>query len=155
MVFGSVPNIPVARLASDRSLADDIVFEIKGHEMQFCEIELDPGEAAITEAGSMMFKDPELMMNNLCGDGSHGDTSSLVNRLIGAGKRLVSGETLSLPFSVRRAAARQGSRLRPPIPAISSRSSLPSLKGASFARKILSTARPRAYRSGWNSIAGS
>ena len=129
MVFGSVPNIPVARRASDRILADDIVFEIRVHERQFCEIELDLGEVAIGEVGSVMFKDPELMMTNLCGDGSHGDASSLVNRLIGAGKPLVSGETLSLPFSVARATARQGSRLRPPIPAISSRSSLTSLKG--------------------------
>jgi uncharacterized protein (TIGR00266 family) len=94
MVFGSVPNIPVARHARDSSLADDIDFEIKGHEMQFCEIELDPGEAAIAEAGSMMFKDPNIAMTTVFGDGSHGDASSLVNRLIGAGKRLVTGETL-------------------------------------------------------------
>ena len=39
------------------SVSDDIDFEIKGQELQFVEIELDPGESAIAEAGALVWKD--------------------------------------------------------------------------------------------------
>ena len=52
-------------------MAMDVVdFEIKGSEMQLVEVELDPGEAAIGEAGSMMFMDPGITMDSVFGDGS-------------------------------------------------------------------------------------
>jgi uncharacterized protein (AIM24 family) len=70
MVFGSVPSIPSARHTRNDDIADDIDFEIKGLEMQFVEIELDPGESAVAEAGSMMFKHPEIEMTSIFGDGS-------------------------------------------------------------------------------------
>lgn len=95
MVFGSVPNIPSARHARSQSIADDIDFEIKGSEMQFVEIELDPGESAVAEAGSMMFKAPDITMNTVFGDGSEASSSGgLFDKLVGAGKRLVTGESL-------------------------------------------------------------
>ncbi|HXK54536.1 MAG TPA: AIM24 family protein [Hyphomicrobiales bacterium] len=94
MVFNTVPSIPVSRHERSSGLADDIDFEIKGHEMQFAEIELDPGESAIAEAGSMMFKDPDIEMTNLFGDGSHGESSGFLDKLVGAGKRLITGESL-------------------------------------------------------------
>ena len=49
---------------------DVVDFEIKGSEMQFVEVELDPGEAAIGEAGSMMFMDAGIAMDSVFGDGS-------------------------------------------------------------------------------------
>ena len=58
--FGSVPDVATARHDRRSGIADDIDFEIKGTEMQFVEIELDPGESAIAEAGAMMFKDARL-----------------------------------------------------------------------------------------------
>ncbi|WP_163368700.1 AIM24 family protein, partial [Escherichia coli] len=52
-------------------MAMDVVdYEIKGAEMQFVEIELDPGEAAIGEAGSMFFMDAAISMDAVFGDGS-------------------------------------------------------------------------------------
>ena len=94
MVFNTVPSIPVSRHERSSGLADDIDFEIKGHEMQFAEIELDPGESAIAEAGSMMFKDPDIEMTTVFGDGSHGESSGFLDKLVGAGKRLITGESL-------------------------------------------------------------
>ena len=93
MVFGSVPSVPAARHDRTRGIADDIDFEIKGLEMQFVEIELDPGESAVAEAGSMMFKDPDIEMTSVFGDGS-GQSGGLFDMLVGAGKRLVTGESL-------------------------------------------------------------
>jgi uncharacterized protein (TIGR00266 family) len=75
-------------------MAMDVVdFEIKGSEMQFVEVELDPGEAAVGEAGSMMFMDAGISMDTVFGDGS-ASTGGLFNKLLGAGKRLVTGESL-------------------------------------------------------------
>ncbi len=70
MAFGTVPNVPIARHDRNSGIADDIDFEIKGLETQFAEIELDPGESAIAEAGSMMFKDRDIEMTTVFGDGS-------------------------------------------------------------------------------------
>ena len=71
-------------------MAMDVVdFEIKGSEMQFVEIELDPGEAAVGEAGSMMFMDAGITMDTVFGDGSQGSGGGgLFGKLLGAGKRL-------------------------------------------------------------------
>jgi len=75
-------------------MAMDVVdFEIKGSEMQFVEVELDPGEAAIGEAGSMMFMDAGIDMDTVFGDGS-ANQGGFFGKLLGAGKRLVTGESL-------------------------------------------------------------
>ena len=73
---------------------DVLDYEIKGAEMQFVEVELDPGEAAVGEAGSMMFMDAGITMDTVFGDGSQSGGSGLLGKLLGAGKRLVTGESL-------------------------------------------------------------
>lgn len=76
-------------------MAMDVVdYEIRGAEMQFVEVELDPGEAAIGEAGSLMFMDGGIGMDTVFGDGSAQQGSGLFGKLLGAGKRLVTGESL-------------------------------------------------------------
>ena len=70
---------------------DVIDYEIRGAEMQFVEVELDPGEAAIGEAGSMMFMDAGISMDTVFGDGS-AQQGGFFGKLLGAGKRLVTGE---------------------------------------------------------------
>jgi len=75
-------------------MAMDVVdYEIKGSEMQFVEVELDPGEAAVGEAGSMMFMDAGIGMDTVFGDGS-AQQGGFFGKLLGAGKRLVTGESL-------------------------------------------------------------
>ncbi len=73
-------------------MAMDVVdYEIKGAEMQFVEVELDPGEAAIGEAGSLMFMDAAITMDTVFGDGGKSQ-GGFFGKLIGAGKRLITGE---------------------------------------------------------------
>ncbi len=72
---------------------DRVDYEIKGAEMQFVEIELDPGEAAVGEAGSLFFMDTGIDMDTVFGDGSNA-AAGLLGKLLGAGKRLVTGESL-------------------------------------------------------------
>ncbi len=75
-------------------MAMDVVdYEIKGAEMQFVEIELDPGEAAIGEAGSMFFMDAGVSLDAVFGDGSQ-NQGGFFGKLLGAGKRLITGESL-------------------------------------------------------------
>ena len=72
---------------------DVIDYRIVGSEMQFVEVELDPGEAAIGEAGSMMYMEAGINMDTVFGDGS-ASQGGIFGKLLGAGKRLVTGESL-------------------------------------------------------------
>jgi uncharacterized protein (TIGR00266 family) len=75
--------------------AHDIDFEIFGTEMQFVEVELDPGESAIAEAGTFMYMTPGIAMETIFGDGSQAQSGGgLFGALLGAGKRLLTGESL-------------------------------------------------------------
>jgi uncharacterized protein (TIGR00266 family) len=76
------------------SVADDIEFQIKGQELQFLEIELDPGESAVAEAGAMVWKDASVGMTTIFGDGSGGQGGGFMGKMLGAGKRLLTGESL-------------------------------------------------------------
>ncbi len=73
--------------------AHEIDFEIFGDDMQFVEIELDPHETAIAEAGSMMYMDSSIQMQTIFGDGSE-QSNSITAKIFGAGKRILTGESL-------------------------------------------------------------
>lgn len=72
---------------------DVIDYTLYGDDMQFVEIELDPQEAAIGEAGSMMYMEDGIQMDTIFGDGS-AQQSGVFGKLLGAGKRLLTGESL-------------------------------------------------------------
>jgi uncharacterized protein (TIGR00266 family) len=77
--------------------ADEIDYRIVGNDMQFVEVELDPGESAIAEAGALMYKDAAVQMDTVFGDGSHAGQSGgggLMGKLLSAGKRVVTGENM-------------------------------------------------------------
>ena len=75
--------------------SDVIDYKIYGEDMQFVEIELDPGESTVAEAGSLMYKDAAISMETVFGDGSASSSSGgFMDKLVGAGKRLITGESL-------------------------------------------------------------
>jgi len=94
------------------STMHEVDYKIYGDDMQYVEVELDPMEAAVAEAGGMMYMDDGIEMETIFGDGSQ-QSSGFLNALVGAGKRLLTGESLfmtvlrgpgriwlqSLPFS--------------------------------------------------------
>jgi uncharacterized protein (TIGR00266 family) len=97
-------------------MAMDVVdYEIKGSEMQFVEVELDPGEAAIGEAGSMFFMDPGISMDAVFGDGSS-NQGGLFGKLLGAGKRLLTGESLFTTIYTNQATGKQRVAFGAPYP---------------------------------------
>ncbi len=89
-----MPESPWRQHSRSAGIADDIDFEIKGQELQFVEIELDPGESAVAEAGAMVWKDAAVGMTTVFGDGSGQQGGGFMGALLGAGKRLVTGESL-------------------------------------------------------------
>ncbi len=98
-------------------MAMDVVdYEIKGSEMQFVEIELDPGEAAIGEAGSLFFMDAGIVMDAVFGDGSRDQGSGLFGKLLGAGKRLLTGESLFTTVYTNQSAGKQRVAFAAPYP---------------------------------------
>jgi uncharacterized protein (TIGR00266 family) len=73
----------------------DIDYKIFGEEMQFVEIELDPNETAIAESGAFMYMRDGIEMQTIFGDGSNqSQTSGLIGKLLSAGKRILTGESL-------------------------------------------------------------
>ncbi len=84
----SAPPVPRSRMA------DEIDYKIFGEDMQYVEIELDPGESTVAEAGAMMFKESCVRMDTIFGDGSKAQSGGFFDKLVGAGKRLLTGESL-------------------------------------------------------------
>jgi uncharacterized protein (TIGR00266 family) len=71
----------------------EIDFQVYGDDMQFVEVELDPQEAVVAEAGGMMYMEDGVEMETIFGDGSQ-QNSGFLGALMGAGKRLITGESL-------------------------------------------------------------
>ena len=71
----------------------EVDYEIIGDDMQFVKIELDPGEAVVAEAGMMMYIEDGIQMDTVFGDGSS-QNKGFMGALMGAGKRLLTGESL-------------------------------------------------------------
>ena len=71
----------------------EVDYEIFGEEMQYVELELDPQEAVIAEAGNFMMMDDGIKMDTIFGDGSK-QNEGFLGKVLGAGKRLLTGEKL-------------------------------------------------------------
>lgn len=71
----------------------EIDYHIHGEEMQYVEVELDPQETAVAEAGAFMMMEDGIQMQTIFGDGSQ-QQSGLMGKLFSAGKRLLTGESL-------------------------------------------------------------
>ena len=79
----------------------EIDYQVFGDDMQFVEVELDPGEATVAEAGGMMYMEDGIEMETIFGDGSQ-QQSGFLGALMGAGKRLLTGESLFMTVFLNR-----------------------------------------------------
>ena len=94
---------------------DVIDYDVFGDDMQYVEIELDPGEAAIGEAGMMMFMQDGIEMETIFGDGSAAQ-STLLGKLMGAGQRLLSRESLFTTVYANQATVKRRVAFSAPYP---------------------------------------
>jgi uncharacterized protein (TIGR00266 family) len=93
----------------------EIDYQIHGDAMQFVEIELDPNEAAVAEAGGMMYMDDGIEMETIFGDGSK-QTGGFMSALMGAGKRLLTGESMFMTVFLNRAHGKKRVAFGAPYP---------------------------------------
>ena len=97
------------------TVADEVDFDIHGEEMQFVEVELDPGESVVAEAGAMMYMGDGIEMETIFGDGS-AKQSSFVDKLVGAGKRMLTGESLFMTVFSHQGSGKSRAAFASPYP---------------------------------------
>lgn len=93
----------------------EIDYRIFGEEMQCVEIELDPQETVIAESGSFMYKEQSIQMQTVFGDGSN-DSGGFMGKLMGAGKRLLTGESLFMTTYTQQGAGKARVAFASPYP---------------------------------------
>jgi uncharacterized protein (TIGR00266 family) len=93
----------------------EIDYKVFGNEMQYVEVELDPMEAAIAEAGGMMYMEAGIDMETIFGDGSQ-QNSGILGSLMSAGKRLLTGESLFMTVFVNRGQGKRRLAFAAPYP---------------------------------------
>src|SRR5437763_1918794 len=93
----------------------EVDYQVYGDDMQFVEIELDPQEAAVAEAGGMMYMEDDIEMQTVFGDGSQ-QTGGFMGSLLGAGKRLLTGESLFMTVFLNTGAGKRRVAFGAPYP---------------------------------------
>ena len=112
----------------------EVDFEIFGDDMQYVEIELDPQEAALAEAGGMMYMEDGIEMETIFGDGSE-KNSGFLGSLLGAGKRVLTGESLFMTIFSNQASGKKRVAFGAPYPGKIVPIQLPDLGGELIAQK--------------------
>ncbi|GAA0069341.1 TIGR00266 family protein [Clostridium sardiniense] len=97
-------------------ISHEIDFNIYGDDMQFVEIELDPQESVVAEAGAMMMMDNSISMDTIFGDGSKQQSNGLFGKLGGAAKRVVTGESLFMTLFTNRGLMKEKVSFASPYP---------------------------------------
>jgi uncharacterized protein (TIGR00266 family) len=114
--------------------AHEIDYEIFGSEMQYVEIELDPSESVIAEAGSFMMMDGSIQLQTIFGDGRD-ENKGFMGKLFGAGKRLLTGESLFMTLFTNRGSQKERVSFASPYPGKILPMDLSELKGKLICQK--------------------
>ncbi|MBS4219800.1 TIGR00266 family protein [Bacillus sp. FJAT-49711] len=93
----------------------EIDYEIFGDDMQFVQVELDPSETVVAEAGSLMMMDDGIRMETVFGDGSN-EGNGFMGKIMGAGKRLLTGESLFMTMFTNDGAGKKNVSFASPYP---------------------------------------
>ncbi len=95
--------------------ADEVDYRIEGHDIQYVEIELDPGETVIAEAGSMFYMEEGITFTTKLGDGSD-PSEGVLGKLWSAAKRGLTGESLFLTHFTNSGSGKQHVAFAAPYP---------------------------------------
>jgi len=113
---GAVPSVAGGPPPLGARRAHEIDFKIMGSEMQFVEVDLDPGESAVAEAGAMMYMTPGIELETIFGDGSQQQRAGVMGALLGAGKRLLTGESMFMTTFTNQGRGKQQVAFAAPYP---------------------------------------
>ncbi len=100
---GNPPPLPSGGPPPMPMRAHDVDYEILGNEMQIVEIELDPGETVIAEAGGMNYMEDGIQFETKMGDGSDTGGGGFMSILKNVGKRMLTGESIFMTHFTNRA----------------------------------------------------
>ena len=117
--FGASPVAPPPPPSgiAGKGRMHEIDFEVFGEEMQYVEITLDPQEACVAEAGAFFYMDPAIQMETIFGDGSQqSESSDFFGKLLSAGKRVLTGESLFMTVFSNQGSTRQKVAFAAPYP---------------------------------------
>jgi uncharacterized protein (TIGR00266 family) len=114
----AVPPPPAAPAyaAPSSPRAHEIDYRIEGEDLQFVEVELDPGESCVAEAGALMYMTAGVQMETIFGDGSGRGQGGLMGALLGAGKRILTGESLFMTVFTAQGGSREKVAFAAPYP---------------------------------------
>jgi uncharacterized protein (TIGR00266 family) len=93
----------------------EIDYEILGHDIQLVEVELDPDETVIAEAGALTYMQDDIEFETRMGDGADPD-EGFMGKLFGAGKRLITGESLFMTHFTNRGSGKGRVAFSAPVP---------------------------------------
>lgn len=110
-----MPKIAPENKITPMPTMHEVDYKIYGDDMQFVEVELDPMEAVVAEAGGMMFMEDGIEMETIFGDGSQ-KNSGFLGALLGAGKRLITGESMFMTVFQNRGAGKKKVAFGAPYP---------------------------------------
>ena len=111
---GPGPVVPPPPPSGKR--AHEIAYKIFGEDLQFVEVELDPRESVVAEAGALMYMTPGVAMETIFGDGSGQQKTGFMGAILGAGKRLLTGESLFMTVFTNTGAGIQHVSFAAPYP---------------------------------------
>jgi len=107
--------MPYEQGSHSMSAMHEVDYKVFGDDMQYIEVELDPNEATVAEAGGMMYMDDGIAMETVFGDGSP-QNRGFLDSLVGAGKRLLTGESLFMTVFLNRGTGRKKVAFAAPYP---------------------------------------
>jgi uncharacterized protein (TIGR00266 family) len=112
------PSIPLAPQAAPAMpmKSHDVDYEILGHEMQIVEVELDPGETVIAEAGGMNYMDEGIQFETKMGDGSAASGTGFMGLMKNIGKRVLTGESIFMTHFTNAGAGKKRVSFAAPYP---------------------------------------
>jgi len=112
----SAPPVAPPSAAGGRR-AYEVDYKIVGEDLQFVEVELDPGESVVAEAGALMYMTAGIQMETIFGDGSaQSQGAGLMGALLGAGRRVLTGESLFMTQFTAGGAGRERVAFAAPYP---------------------------------------
>ena len=129
------PIAPPPPMPASARGADIIDYKIEGEDVQFVEVELDPGEACVAEAGAMMYMTAGIQLDTIFGDGSGQQKSGIMGALLGAGKRVLTGESLFMTVFSAHGRAKERVGFAAPYPGRILAMELPELGGELICQK--------------------
>jgi uncharacterized protein (TIGR00266 family) len=93
----------------------ELDYKVIGDDIQIVEVELDPGETVIAEAGAMNYMEDGITFEARMGDGSTPD-DSIFGKLMGAGKRMLTGESIFMTHFTNRGTGKKRVAFAAPYP---------------------------------------